>query len=346
MRPDLVKRIVLGGVSDAESYFNDVWQWGRDEMAETYKVAFLSVPKAADLRVVSNVRRFLAYLRRERVQSLRAMPQHQRINPPNPLRRCSCNQPLGKCVDQLYPILFLSLDADPVAPPSSAVKMSRGFGNESATLLVQRTAHPPLCTSKHIHDYFFDGKVPPNGTHCTPDATGQRESNITRLNFPYEMADSKNVMEVRDAKCPLGRSKLGMGTLACSIMSTSSGLNKRIQEPTNPSAAFAEHFTKLATHQPKSFMPTQLDPFISDGFYHIVQPDSKGNHLHVALLDQSWIEEQNEYQVTMIETPRPAYRSWKLTREWGVKNGFTIVPTRVPTSGDQNLKLGATTIAR
>ena len=37
-----------------------------------------------------------------------------------------------------FPILFLSLDADPVTPLSSAVKMSRGFGNESATLLIQQ----------------------------------------------------------------------------------------------------------------------------------------------------------------------------------------------------------------
>ncbi|KAG9123343.1 hypothetical protein FRC07_015067 [Ceratobasidium sp. 392] len=53
--------------------------------------------------------------------------------------------------------------------------MSRGFGNESATLLVQQgfghctTSHPSLCTYKHVHDYFVDGKVPPNGTHCTPE---------------------------------------------------------------------------------------------------------------------------------------------------------------------------------
>lgn len=38
MRPDLVKRMVLDGVSDSESYFNDVLQWGRDGMVETHKV--------------------------------------------------------------------------------------------------------------------------------------------------------------------------------------------------------------------------------------------------------------------------------------------------------------------
>ncbi|CAE6414369.1 unnamed protein product [Rhizoctonia solani] len=74
-----------------------------------------------------------------------------------------------------FPILFVSLDADPVTPLPSAIKMSRGFGNESASLLVQKgyghcsTAHPSLCTVKNIHDYFVEGKVPVNGTHCTPE---------------------------------------------------------------------------------------------------------------------------------------------------------------------------------
>ena len=38
MRPDLVRRMVLDGVGDSESYFNDVLQWGKDGMAETHKV--------------------------------------------------------------------------------------------------------------------------------------------------------------------------------------------------------------------------------------------------------------------------------------------------------------------
>ncbi|KAF8593653.1 hypothetical protein BDV93DRAFT_460602 [Ceratobasidium sp. AG-I] len=44
MRPDMVKRMVLDGVVNAESYYNDPLQWGRDSMAETYKTltGFLS----------------------------------------------------------------------------------------------------------------------------------------------------------------------------------------------------------------------------------------------------------------------------------------------------------------
>ncbi|KAF8593652.1 hypothetical protein BDV93DRAFT_221532, partial [Ceratobasidium sp. AG-I] len=74
-----------------------------------------------------------------------------------------------------FPILFLSQDADPVTPLSSAVKMSRGFGNESATLLIQQgyghctDANPSLCTLKSVRDYFVDGKVPVNGTRCVAE---------------------------------------------------------------------------------------------------------------------------------------------------------------------------------
>ncbi|KAG8696778.1 hypothetical protein FRC09_008269, partial [Ceratobasidium sp. 395] len=44
MRPDLVRRMLLDGVSNSESYYNDVLQWGRDGMAETHKTytGFLS----------------------------------------------------------------------------------------------------------------------------------------------------------------------------------------------------------------------------------------------------------------------------------------------------------------
>ncbi|KAG8691381.1 hypothetical protein FRC08_010192 [Ceratobasidium sp. 394] len=52
MRPNLVKRMVLDSVLDSELYFNDVWQWGRDGMAETHKVVSLDVPKVADLNAV------------------------------------------------------------------------------------------------------------------------------------------------------------------------------------------------------------------------------------------------------------------------------------------------------
>ncbi|KAH7334279.1 TAP-like protein-domain-containing protein [Rhizoctonia solani] len=74
-----------------------------------------------------------------------------------------------------FPILFVSLDADPVTPLASAVKMNRAFGSESSSLLIQQGfghpsyAHPSLCTIKHVAGYFVNGTVPKNGTHCTPE---------------------------------------------------------------------------------------------------------------------------------------------------------------------------------
>lgn len=40
LRPDLVKRMVLDGPVDAESYFNDILRWGRDSMRDSKKVGY------------------------------------------------------------------------------------------------------------------------------------------------------------------------------------------------------------------------------------------------------------------------------------------------------------------
>ncbi|KAG8754314.1 hypothetical protein FRC11_006720, partial [Ceratobasidium sp. 423] len=37
LRPDLIRRMVLDGVSDAEAYFTDVLQWGRTRTTDTHK---------------------------------------------------------------------------------------------------------------------------------------------------------------------------------------------------------------------------------------------------------------------------------------------------------------------
>ncbi|QRW13221.1 alpha/beta hydrolase family protein [Ceratobasidium sp. AG-Ba] len=44
MRPDLIRRMVLDGVANAEAWFNDIWQWGLDGMQDTHKTltGFLS----------------------------------------------------------------------------------------------------------------------------------------------------------------------------------------------------------------------------------------------------------------------------------------------------------------
>ncbi|KEP51486.1 alpha/beta-hydrolase [Rhizoctonia solani 123E] len=74
-----------------------------------------------------------------------------------------------------FPILYTSLDADPVTPLSAAQKMAGSFGNESAVLLVQEgfghctSSHPSLCTAKAVRDYFLKGKVPEPGAVCKPE---------------------------------------------------------------------------------------------------------------------------------------------------------------------------------
>ncbi|GAA6058896.1 hypothetical protein JCM10212_002848 [Sporobolomyces blumeae] len=74
-----------------------------------------------------------------------------------------------------FPIVFLSLTADPVTPLSSAQRMVERFGPESATLLVQNgfghcsVAHPSTCTAKTVRAYFLDGEVPRSNTTCDAD---------------------------------------------------------------------------------------------------------------------------------------------------------------------------------
>ncbi|KAM0745922.1 alpha/beta-hydrolase [Meredithblackwellia eburnea MCA 4105] len=74
-----------------------------------------------------------------------------------------------------FPVLFFSMTADPVTPLSAARSMSEGFGNQSATLLIQNgfghcsLAHPSLCSAKAARAYFLEGKVPEYGTTCDAD---------------------------------------------------------------------------------------------------------------------------------------------------------------------------------
>ncbi|QRV76811.1 Abhydrolase domain-containing protein [Ceratobasidium sp. AG-Ba] len=312
MRPDVVKRVVLDGVSDAELYFDDVWQWGIDSMGDTNKTyagflstcaeagpelcAFAKPPAgsnetqtterlrkrlgsllerlgknpivvadsstgpgiytASDLqqsllttlyspKLWSRIMQVLPVIEQGNAQAaydalygslldLKYEPYDQnafnrsmqQYGFQESLRMILCSDaaptnisvdahtkyfrdigqisPIGETWASIFgfcngwsfrssqrytgpwttakglkktrfPILFMSLDADPVTPLSTAVKMAKGFGNESASLLVQKgfghctTAHPSLCTYKHVRDYFIDGKVPANGTYCTPE---------------------------------------------------------------------------------------------------------------------------------------------------------------------------------
>ncbi|KAG8694219.1 hypothetical protein FRC09_009991, partial [Ceratobasidium sp. 395] len=274
MRPDLVRRMLLDGVSNSESYYNDVLQWGRDGMAGTEKTytgflstcadagpdlcAFAAPPgNTTEKQTTETLRRRLTdiftrlgqqpmvvadslvgpgiltapelqALLLSRFYAANTWPQMmqmlaeiemgnattaynelyyplatldnlpynhnvfnrsmQRYNTRESLMSILCSEtdainlsvnaytdyfiemgkisPVGEAWAKLaggcngwpfrssqrytgpwtvekglkktkFPILFTSLDGDPVTPLSSAVKMSRGFGEESATLLVQ-----------------------------------------------------------------------------------------------------------------------------------------------------------------------------------------------------------------
>ncbi|QRW05705.1 alpha/beta hydrolase family protein [Ceratobasidium sp. AG-Ba] len=226
MRPDVVKRVVLDGVSDAEFYFDDVWQWGIDGMGDTNKVLLPVIEQGNAQAAYDALYGSLLDLKYEPYDQNVFNRSMQQYGFQESLRMILCSDaaptnisvdahtkyfraigqisPIGETWASIFgfcngwsfrssqrytgpwttakglkktrfPILFMSLDADPVTPLSTAIKMAKGFGDESASLLVQKgfghctTAHPSLCTYKHVRDYFIDGKVPANGTYCTPE---------------------------------------------------------------------------------------------------------------------------------------------------------------------------------
>ncbi|CAE6500984.1 unnamed protein product, partial [Rhizoctonia solani] len=96
-----------------------------------------------------------------------------------------------------FPILYASLDADPVTPLAAAQKMAKSFGNQSAALLVQEgfghctVAHPSICTAKAIREYFLEGKVPASGTVCKPEPGYLFPGNETRSVAGLSLEDQK-----------------------------------------------------------------------------------------------------------------------------------------------------------
>ncbi|ELU40563.1 alpha/beta hydrolase fold domain-containing protein [Rhizoctonia solani AG-1 IA] len=274
IKPNLVKRMVLDGVSDSESYFNDILQWGRDGMQNTNKTltGFLSTCIEAgpnfctmavspigtnETQTVETLQKRLdslysklaqepliiadsraagsGFLKASDIQYLilsvlynptswrtlaDVLVQVERGNGANAYNALygGFSQIIPRSYSELGRISpageqwaltvggcrewsfrarerytgpwsvkdGLKKTRYPVTPLPSAVKMSRAFGNESATLLVQqgiviltyrtvtiiranRIAHPSLCTARNIRDYFVSGKVPNNGTYCTPE---------------------------------------------------------------------------------------------------------------------------------------------------------------------------------
>ncbi|CAE6413668.1 unnamed protein product [Rhizoctonia solani] len=115
-----------------------------------------------------------------------------------------------------FPVLLVSMDADPVTPLPSAVKMNRAFGSESSTLLIQQGfghpsySHPSLCTIKNVHDYFVNGTVPKNGTYCTPEPGYIYPTNNTQ--------SKRSMLSRQDSKLLEAVERLGLGRASPGII--------------------------------------------------------------------------------------------------------------------------------
>ncbi|CAE6503974.1 unnamed protein product [Rhizoctonia solani] len=94
--------------------------------------------------------------------------------------------------------------------------MSRGFGTESGSLLIQQgfghpsTAHPSLCTINHVVEYFVNGAVPKNGTHCTPEPGFIYPTNSTQSKRSVLSKRDKELLEVMEDMSRMSRRTLGV----------------------------------------------------------------------------------------------------------------------------------------
>ncbi|CAE6509392.1 unnamed protein product [Rhizoctonia solani] len=83
-----------------------------------------------------------------------------------------------------------------------------------------------------------------------------------------------------------------------------------------------------------------LGTYIKDGFYRIVQRQKNLDVADACLSAGSG--SQTEYPVVMNTDPELRDRVWRLTRQYGIKNSFTIVPQDTPTEGVEDPQYGGT----
>ncbi|CAE6448744.1 unnamed protein product [Rhizoctonia solani] len=211
MRPNLIKRMVLDGISDAEAYFNDALEWGRSGIQDSHKTFAGFISTCID---AGPVRCVLASTRDNKTETVDGLTKRL-----NALHTKLGKEPLvtgdsltGPGIIQahnvqliVFTLIYNPRDWLALAQMEGYTDYFREMGKispvgEQLALIIggcrgwsfraserytgpwttekglNKTkfghpsfSHPSLCTAKNIRDYFVDGKVPKNGTYCTPE---------------------------------------------------------------------------------------------------------------------------------------------------------------------------------
>ncbi|KDQ58488.1 hypothetical protein JAAARDRAFT_78212 [Jaapia argillacea MUCL 33604] len=115
-------------------------------------------------------------------------------------------------------------------------------------------------------------------------------------------------------------------------------VDNRIKLVTDAKCCVLSHLTRSDAKQTGA---DELDITLCDGFYRMIQKTSDGKPLD-ASLDAPKLLGQKQLPVVMDGDPQVTDRFWRLTRQFGVKHGYTIVPAWAPIADDSGL--GPTTV--
>jgi len=118
-------------------------------------------------------------------------------------------------------------------------------------------------------------------------------------------------------------------------------VENRIQLAKTNGATILSYLTRADADKAAQTSSDPLDVFVADGFYRIVQRKITGD-ITDASVNSPTVLGQQDVPVVMDGTAQLTDRFWKLTREYGVKNGFTIVPVTTPIA-ETHPELGGTT---
>ncbi|QRV94535.1 hypothetical protein RhiJN_22554 [Ceratobasidium sp. AG-Ba] len=118
-------------------------------------------------------------------------------------------------------------------------------------------------------------------------------------------------------------------------------VDQRVQALAARGANIVEHTTEPTAAESKRTGSDPLDQPVPDGFYRIIQVDENNTPSDASYSGKGLIG-QEDFPVVMSQTPDLVTQFWKLTRQYGVKNGYTIVPVSTP--GSSTPGLGGTAV--